>query len=183
MNVISSIFPRRFRPRFSARPLLGMIVVAIALLGLSPAALAADMAEVHKAINEDRLFDAFRELADLAKQGNPEAQYELAGFYHWGRVGAANFPKARDWYQRSANQGNVDAMIGLAVMNGYGQGGPVDKRTAVKWLMIASDSQKLSQGDATKIAQKRDQLAQDLSPADLSTATAEAHAFQPKLEN
>ena len=183
MNAISPIFPRRFRPRFGARPLLSMIVVAIALFGLSPAVLAADMAEVHKAINEDRLFDAFRELADLAKEGNPEAQYELAGFYHWGRVGAANFPKARDWYQRSANQGNVDAMIGLAVMNGYGQGGPVDKRTAVKWLMIASDSQKLSQGDAAKIAQKRDQLAQDLSPADLATATAEAHAFQPKLEN
>lgn len=184
MNIVLPFSPRRRRCRFSASHFLGVLaIMLVAALAQAPHALAADMAEVHKAIDEDRLFDAFRDLLDLAKQGNPEAQYELAGFYHWGRVGAANFTKARDWYQRSANQGNVDAMIGLAVMNGYGQGGPVDKRAAVKWLMIASNSQKLPPDTATKVAAKRDELEQDLSPADLSAVTAEAHAFQPKPEN
>lgn len=183
MDIILSLFPNRRSQRSGARLFLGIVAVVLTILVRTPSVCAADMADVHKAMNEDRLFDAFRDLLDLAKQGNPEAQYELAGFYHWGRVGAANFTKARDWYQRSANQGNVDAMIGLAVMNGYGQGGPVDKRTAVKWLMIASNSRKLPPDAATKVAEKRDQLEQDLSVADLSAVTAEAHAFQPKPEN
>ena len=39
------------------------------------------------------MFDAFQDLSDLAETGDPVAQYELAGFYHWGRVGAAEFTK------------------------------------------------------------------------------------------
>jgi hypothetical protein len=183
MDFMLPIFPRHFRPCFNARRFFGAIAVVLALVSPSSIARAADMVEIHKEIDGGHLFDAFRDLMDLAKQGNPEAQYELAGFYHWGRVGAADFTKARDWYQRSANQGNVDAMIGLAVMNGYGQGGPVDKRAAVKWLMIASNSPKLPQDVAAKVTEKRDELSQDLSSADLSTATTEAHSFHAKLEN
>ncbi|HVJ43101.1 MAG TPA: tetratricopeptide repeat protein [Dongiaceae bacterium] len=149
----------------------------------SSIAFAEDMAGVRQALAEDRLFDAFRALHDLAKEGNPEAQYELAGFYHYGRVGAADFSKARDWYQRAANQGNVDAMIGLAVMNGKGLGAPADKKTADKWLIIAINSQKLSPDAAAKVASARADLEQDLTPADIAAATAEAQAFTPKPEH
>jgi hypothetical protein len=184
MDCLLPIFPPRARRALHAacRGFCALAVM-LAVFAHIPAAKAADMTDVHKEIDSGRLFDAFRDLTDLAKQGNAEAQYELGGFYHWGRVGAANFPKARDWYQRSANQGNVDAMIGLAVMNGYGQGGPVDKRTAVKWLTIASDTRQLPPDAVAKIAEKRDELADDLSPADLSAITAEAKAFKPKPEN
>lgn len=166
--------------------LRGCLAVALAALmacAQSSTTAAGDMAEVHKALAEDRLFDAFRELLDLAKEGNPEAQYELAGFYHYGRVGAANFPKARDWYQRAANQGNVDAMIGLAVMNGKGLGAPADKKTADKWLIIAGNSQKLSPDAAAKVASARADLEQDLTPAEITAATAEAQSFVPKPEH
>lgn len=173
---------RRFRSWCRWPFFLGLAAAAMLSLAHPQPARADGMADVHKAIGEDRMFDAFRELLDLAKAGNPEAQYELGGFYHWGRVGAADFTKARTWYQRSANQGNPDAMIGLAVMNGYGQGGPVDRKTAVKWLMIASNSQSLSPDAAATITKKRDELAEDLSPADLATATADAKAFQAKPE-
>jgi TPR repeat protein len=164
---------------FAARRLFVCLLTASVISPALPAlSLAADMTDVHKAIDAGHLFDAFEDLLDLAKAGNPEAQYELAGFYHWGRVGAANFTKARDWYQRAANQGNVDAMIGLAVMNAAGNGGPVDKATAAKWLIIASNTQQLP----PNVAQWRDELTDQLTPAEVTAIKAEAQAFKPKLE-
>lgn len=132
---------------------------------------------------EDRMFDAFLGLLDLAKAGNPEAQYELGGFYHYGRVGAADFTKARTWYLRAANQGNADAMIGLAVMDGRGQGAAPDKKAAVKWLLIAGNSHQLKPDAIAKVDHVRADLEKDLTPADVSAATAEANAFRPRPEN
>ena len=171
----------RFRSVF--RALAGGVIVASTLLALPQASLAADMADIRKLIAQDQMFDAFRELMPLAQSGNADAQYELAGFYHWGTVGPANFAKARQWYERSAKQGNVDAMIGLAIMNGYGQGGPVDRREAVKWLIIASTQQALPANEAETISRKRDQLAEGLSPRDMETILAESRGFVAKPEN
>lgn len=161
---------------------MACIVLVVAEALFAPSALAADMADVHKAIAEQRLFDAFEDLLPLAQAGNAEAQYELAGFYHYGRVGAANFTKARMWYERSARQGNVDAMIGLAVMNGFGQGGKIDRRAAVKWLVIAS-TQPIPAELARKIADKRDELAAELSPDEMNAVLAEARNFVPQPEH
>jgi uncharacterized protein len=171
----------RFRSLF--RALAGGAVIASVLLALAPASLAADMAEIRKLIAQDQMFDAFRELMPLAQSGNAEAQYELAGFYHWGTVGAANFTKARQWYERSAKQGNADAMIGLAVMNGAGQGGPVDRREAVKWLVIASTQQSLPPDEAETVNRKRDEFAEGLSSQDMEKILAESRSFVPKPEN
>lgn len=140
------------------------------------------MADVEKAIADQHYWDAFQDLMPLAEAGNAQAQYELAGFYHWGRVGAANFDKARKWYDRSARQGNVDAMVGLAIMNATGQGGPVDRQAAVKWLVIAS-SQRLPADSAAKIAATRDELAQGIPPKDMETILAEARSFAPTPEH
>lgn len=170
---------RSLRSILRRRHLLCLMAAGSIVMALSAAAKADGMDDVHRAMNEGHLFDAFQDLLPLAKQGNPEAQYELAGFYHWGRVGAANFTKARDWYQRSANQGNVDAMIGLAIMYAAGNGGPVDKRTAAKWLVTADHIHKLP----PSIAEWRDQLTDTLSTEEQADISAEAMAFKPKLEN
>jgi|SRR5260221_3633327 len=179
MSLTLSTFSHPLRLILQRRLLACLFAVGSISIALPAAAIAADMNDVHQAINEGHLFDAFQDLLPLAKQGNPEAQYELAGFYHWGRVGAANFTKARDWYQRSANQGNTDAMIGLAIMYAAGNGGPVDKRTAAKWLIIADDTQKL----APSVAEWRDQLADTLTPDALAAVTTEAKAFKAKPEH
>ena len=50
--------------------------------------MAVTMDDVRTAIAEKRTFDAFQDLKELAETGDPEAQYELGGFYHWGEVGA-----------------------------------------------------------------------------------------------
>lgn len=160
---------------------LGLVAGLIAGLAFSAVAQAATMDDVRKAIAEQRLFDAYQDLQDLAQGGNPEAQYELAGFHHYGRVGPVNFEKARMWYERAANQGNTDAMLGLAVIYGFGQGVPQDKKIAFRWLVIAG-TQNLAPQDAEKVASTRDHLAEGMTPEEIEAALAEARAFTPKPE-
>ncbi len=150
-------------------------------LAFAAPALAATMDDVRLAIKEQRMFDAFQDLSDLAETGDPVAQYELAGFYHYGRVGPVNFQKARQWYERSAKQGNPDAMLGLAVIYGFGQGVPQDKQAAFRWLVIAG-TQHLDATGAEKVASSRDSLAAGLTPDQIEAALAEARAFSPQPE-
>ncbi len=167
--------------------MLVRIAICLALLGgavpfwMATPAQAATMEDVRAALADKRLFDAFQDLKELAEAGNAEAQYELGGFYHWGKVTAADFTKARTWYERAARQGNVDAMLGLAVIYGHGQGVPQDKAVSYRWLILAS-SQHLAPEDAARIASARDDLAQHLTAQQIEAALAEARSFVPKPE-
>jgi len=164
------------------------LVICLALLGgaaaqmwMAAPALALTMEDVRKAIAEKRMFDAFQDLQELAKTGDPVAEYELGGFYHWGNVGPVDFTKARMWYERAAKQGNVDAMLGLAVIYGGGQGVEQDKAASYRWLVLAS-SQHLPPEDAARIASARDELAKHLTQQQIEAALAEARSFVPKPE-
>lgn len=160
--------------KLSALPLLACLV-------LCGPAQAATMEDVRKAIAEQRMFDAYQDLQDLAESGDPVAQYELAGFFHYGRVGPVSFEKARTWYERAAKQGNTDAMLGLAVIYGFGQGVPQDKKVAFRWLVVAG-TRDLSPTDAEKVASTRDHLAAQMTPGEIEAALAEARAFAPRPE-
>ena len=144
-------------------------------------AIAATMEDVRKAIADKRMFDAFQDLLELAQTGDPVAQYELGGFYHWGNVGPVDFAKARTWYERAAKQGNADAMLGLAVIYGAGQGVQQDKAASYRWLVLAS-GQHLPPQDAARIAAARDDLAKHLTPEQIENALAEARSFTPRPE-
>jgi len=168
--------------------MLVRIAICLALLGgamapfmVTAPAYAVTMDDVRKALAEKRPFDAFQDLKELAETGNPEAQYELGGFYHWGKVAAADFTKARQWYERSAKQGSADAMLGLAVIYGAGQGVPQDKAASYRWLVLAS-SQHLAPEDAARISAARDDLAKHLTAQQIEGALAEARSFVPKPE-
>jgi TPR repeat protein len=139
------------------------------------------MEDVRKAIADKRMFDAFQDLLELAQTGDPVAQYELGGFYHWGNVGPIDFAKARTWYERAAKQGNADAMLGLAVIYGAGQGVQQDKAASYRWLVLASGQHLLPQ-DAARIAAARDDLAKHLTPEQIENALAEARSFTPRPE-
>lgn len=168
--------------------MLSRILICLALLASGAAPLwtaapaaAATMEDVRAAIADKRMFDAFQDLMELAQAGDPVAQYELAGFYHGGYVGPKDFDKARTWYERAAKQGNADAMLGLAVIYGFGQGVQQDKAASYRWLVLAS-SQHLSPEDAARIAAARDDLAKHLTPEQIEGALAEARSFVPRPE-
>src|SRR5262245_53164918 len=105
--------PGRSHP---GRPILALVLLS----GLSIAACSSDpppdMNTVKKLVQEDRTFEALQTLIPLAQNGDPQAQYELAGFYHYGYVGANDYAKALKWYRASAKQGYADSMVGLSVM-------------------------------------------------------------------
>ncbi len=159
----------------------GLFFAGALLLAIAPPCLAADMEDVRRALAEQRYFDAFADLQDLATGGNSEAQFELAGFHHYGRIGSANFQKALNWYTRAANQGNADAMIGLAVLYGHGQGVTRDTAIAYRWLAIAN-LQQLGPETQQRVAMALNDLRVDLSQQQVSAAEKAAREFNPKPE-
>ncbi len=118
--------------------------------------------------------------------------------------------RARVWYQRAAEHGNVKAMHNLAVLSAGGEGGGPDYAGATAWFIKAAehglpDSQYnlavlfengLGVKQDTKTAYKwyalaarggdkdaivrRDAVKAALSPADLKTAEALVSSFAPK---
>lgn len=167
------------------------LIVALAMAGLMPAACAThkavepDVAAARKLMAQDRMFDAFDILKTLAAKGDPEAQYELGGFYHYGYIGANDYAKASEWYQRSAKQGDTDAMIGLAALYGTKAAGKygtdIDHMSAFTWLTIASQRE-TDPAALSKIDTLRDQLKEGLTPEQLDAALAGARAYQPVPE-
>ncbi len=171
--------------KFSAsyRPGRSLIALAALLSGFSIAACSSDpppdMNTVKKLVAEDRQFDALQTLIPLATAGDPQAQYELAGFYHYGYVGANDYAKALKWYRASARQGYADSMVGLSVMYLGGQGVAKDRREAFVWLNLAaqymSDKQAL-----TKVKTVRDEIGRTLTKDDIAFAKAESLLLQPE---
>src|SRR5882672_4297681 len=125
-----------------SRPGRPVLAVAALLLGFNLAACSSDpppdMNTVKKLVAEDRTCEALTTLIPLAQAGDPQAQYELAGFYHYGYVGSNDFAKALKWYRASARQGYADSMVGLSVMYLGGQGVAKDSREAFVWLNLAA---------------------------------------------
>jgi len=140
------------------------------------------MNTVKKLVAEDRTFEALTTLIPLAQAGDPQAQYELAGFYHYGYVGSNDFAKALKWYRASARQGYADSMVGLSVMYLGGQGVAKDRREAFVWLNLAaqymSDKQAL-----TKVKNVRDEIGRTLTKDDIAFAKAESLLLQPETSS
>ncbi len=157
------------------------LAFAASLLAVDLSAAMADMDSARRALAEKRDFTAFAEFRDMAEKGNAEAQFEIAGFYHYGRIGAANFKQALYWYERSAAQGYADAMIGLSVLYGKGEGVKRDPAIAYQWLKTAR-LQNIPADTATKIDESLSTLAKELSSDDLSKAEAFAQGFKAKPE-
>jgi hypothetical protein len=140
------------------------------------------MNTVKKLVAEDRQFDALKVLIPLATEGDPQAQYELAGFYHYGYVGANDYAKALKWYRASARQGYADSMVGLSVMYLGGQGVAKDRREAFVWLNLAA--QYMTDKNAlAKVKQVRDEIGRTLTKDDIAFAKAESLLLQPETSS
>jgi len=95
-------------------------VLAVGLLGLSSAVFSADYVDAFEAADNADYKKAAAIWYDLAKQGNPEAQFNLALAFHAGVDGAFNEPEALKWYKKAAKNGHHRAQEYLVV--GYREG-------------------------------------------------------------
>src|SRR5262249_12554797 len=114
--------------------------------------------------------------------GDPAAQYELAGFYHYGYVGSNDYTKALKWYRASARQGYADAMVGLSVMYLGGQGVAKDPREAFVWLNLAAQYMTDKQA-VEKIKPIRTEIGHSFTRDDIADAKAESLLLQPETSS
>ena len=105
----------------------------------------------NKAESDDWYTKAAAALYKAAKQGDPRAMHDLAGFYRDGKGVAKDSAEAEKWFEQAAKtylalaeQGDPDAqcMVGGFYVNGIGV--KKDEAEGVKWLRAAAE-----QGDET----------------------------------
>lgn len=77
----------------------------------------------------------YHELKERALAGDPDAQYDLAESYYYGRCGAVeNETEAVRWYRMSAAQDKPEAIYSLGICYYNGQGVDEDNDRAFYWF-------------------------------------------------
>jgi TPR repeat protein len=122
----------------------------------------------------------FRLLRSLAEQGNAEAQEALGSMYTGGRGVPQDYVEAVKWFRSAAEQGFVDAQDSLARMYVQGQGVPKDYVQAHMWCNRAASRFSGEAGHNIDDAAARDQLAEDMTPAQIAEAQRLAREWRPK---
>ena len=99
-----------------------------------------------------------------AIQGENSGAYGLAQLYRNGLGVRQDYAEAAKWYRVAAERSNPEAQTALGLLYGEGLGLPQDYVQAHTWFNIAA-----AQGQKEAI-QGRDLVAQQMTPADISTA-------------
>src|ERR1041384_3809222 len=71
----------------------------------------------------------------LAEKGDADAAFNLGQAYRLGRGGPTNLSAAKDWFERAAAKGHVDAQTTLGLL--LFQNG--DQASGLKWLRDAAE--------------------------------------------
>jgi hypothetical protein len=165
----------RWRPRLA---LVG------ALLLWSGSAGAADFDVGLSAYAAGDYATALKEWSELARQGNPEAQYSLGELYEQGRGVAKDEAKAAEWFAAAAEQGHMRAQAKYAGMLAAGRGVARDPAAAVLWWTKAAEQgSAASQVRLAEAYRKGDGVHQDLAKAEaLYLEAAEAGDGAARVE-
>ena len=126
------------------------------------------------AYNRGDFAAALREWRPLAEQGDASAQFSLGLSYENGDGVPRDYTKARQWYEKAAVQGDAKAQLYLGLQSAFGQGGPVDLAQAHMWYSLAAGN-----GHAGA-AVYRDELARQMTPAQIAEARKRAREWKPK---
>ena len=93
--------------------------------------------------------------------------------YKEGRGVAQNYKEAVKWFQKAAEQGNVDAQVSLGARHAFGEGTPKNFIRAHMWFVIAA-----SQGRP----RGRDKFKKFLSPSQLESARRLAREWMERRQ-
>ena len=83
--------------------------------------------------------EAAKKLLAEAEQGNAQAQYQLAVFYHNGQGVPKNYTEAAKWYEKAAQQGHTKAALYLGMLYQNGVGVEQNYHTAQRWYTKAAN--------------------------------------------
>ena len=113
-----------------------------------------------------------------AAQGYAMAQYSLGLLYDNGDGVPQNYAKARQWYEKAAARGYAMAQTNLGGLYAYGRGVPQDEVWAYMWYSLAAE-QSTDPSD-TYAADRRDNVARRMTPAQVAEAQKLAREWKPK---
>jgi uncharacterized protein len=113
--------------RLEGLRLLGLLFLLTVIIGCGP-----------PKVDPERV----RQLIEDAENGDPISQRLMGEAYADGRISGIpkDATKALHWWERSAAQGNTEAMIRLARSYYHGKPGPKDFRKAETWLKKAAEA-------------------------------------------
>ena len=82
---------------------------------------------------------SLKNLENLAKQGNLEAQIELANSYRKGIRVIQDYKTAVKWFTLAAEQGDAISQYNLGIMYSFGFGVVPNYRHGAKWYTLAAE--------------------------------------------
>jgi TPR repeat protein len=135
----------------------------LALLFLASAIWALDIDDAVHAMREGNFAEAYCLLRPHADAGDAEAQYNIGWMYLNGYGLAINDSLALEWWQRAADQGNVDAIFSMAMLYSLGEG-QVKKdmdRAIDLYLLAAEDGHEDARLIIRSMLQRNDRAIRD----------------------
>ena len=83
--------------------------------------------------------DKLKQVTSSAELGDPEAQNQLAQMYEFGECVSRDFESAAQWYQKAAQQDQLNAQKVLGFMYAGGVGVESDSEQALFWFRTAAE--------------------------------------------
>ena len=122
--------------------------------------------------------EAARWIRAAAEQGYAPAQYNLGLLHFRNRGVPGTDAEAARWYAAAARQGYAPAQAGLGYLHIYGDGVEQDSVLAYMWLELAVRG---APDEFTRrlYAQRRDELADRMTPQDTREGRRRADAWRP----
>jgi uncharacterized protein len=112
----------------------------IAIISLSHAVLADELAVAMTAYEQGDFDVAYKQLTQLAHKNNAEAQYNLAFMYFGGEGITQDDSKAAYWFGQAAKLRHAGAQDTLAYLYLHGRGVEKDKVEAYAWYRVAAEN-------------------------------------------
>jgi TPR repeat protein len=116
----------------------GVVWLAVALLGLTPASRAA-ATDGMAAFREGQYAEALLAWEQAAASGDARAALLVGVLFDTGEGVAPDAAMAMQWYRRAAEAGNAAGMFNVAVMYDAGRAVPQDRPLAASWYQRAAD--------------------------------------------
>ena len=120
------------------RAWLMLVVLAMTLTLTAPIAYADDFINGWRAYSEGNYTKALSKWLPLAKQGDADAQFNLAMMYYHGEGVERDWKEAARLFRLAAEQGDALAQYNLGVMYHNGEGVFQDLEKSYMWIILAA---------------------------------------------